>query len=335
MQLPKPVTRALDWWKDSRLGRSLSWYGARNGAQLCGGIAYSALFSLFGALTIGWTVFSRSLGSNRDLRDAVLQQVDQWIPGLVGDGDRYVIKPDSLILGGGFSWAALVAAFVFLFSALGVMGALRAAVRAMLEIPPTQDNNAIMVRVWQLVGFATLGLGVLLSAVSSVAVHSVGDVVESWLGGNDAVGWLIGIGGAALGVLLDALVVAGIITLVGRAHPPRKDLVLTCLAVGVVAGVLRWLGTSIVVGSAGQNPLLAPFAAIVTILVLVNFLARLLLTACAWLRNPPRLDELAEAEEQAAALRHQAEVDRIARAGAGSGRPWSPLVRGIRKGRMA
>lgn len=324
----------MEWWNDTRAARTLSWYGARNGGQLCGGIAYSALFSLFGALTIGWTVFSRSLGRNEELRGAVLDQVGQWIPGLVGDGEGYVISPDSLIISGGFSWAALVAGFVFLFSALGAMGALRGSIRTMFAIPPTTDN-AIKSRAGQLVGFALLGLGILVSAASSVAVHSVGAVVESWFGGNQAVGWLVRIGGAAVGVLLDALLVAGMIVWIGGAHPRRRDLLWTCLAVGVVAGVLRWAGTSIVVGSAGANALLAPFAAIVTILVLINFLSRVLLTACAWLYNPPRLGELAEAEAMVAAMRHQQELERIVRAGAGTGRPWSPLVRGFRRAQLS
>ena len=332
MELPGPVKRGLEWWKDSRLGRTLGWYGARNGAQLCGGIAYSALFSLFGALTIGWTVFSRSLGRNDELRSAVLTQVDQWVPGLVGEGEGSVVSPDDLLLDGGLSWAAVIAGVVFLFSALGVMGALRSAVRSMFDIPATKDN-AIKARLGQLGGFALLGVGILVSAASSVAVHSVGEVAQSWFGGSDAVAWVVRVGGALVGVALDALVVAGIILLVGGARPPRRDLVWTCLAVGVVAGALRWLGTTVVVGSAGRNALLAPFAAIVAILVLINFLGRLLLTACAWLYDPPRLDELARAEEAALALRLEEDRERMVRAGAGTGRPWSPLVRGFRRAR--
>ncbi|GAB2457070.1 YihY/virulence factor BrkB family protein [Xylanimonas ulmi] len=287
--LPAAVTRAVDWWKSSRPGRSLAWYGARNGAQLCGGVAYSALFSLFAALTIGWSVFSASLGSNAQWRGAVLDQMDTWVPGLVGTGPGDLVSPDDLILHGGSAWTTVVAAVVLLLSALGVMGALRTSVRAVFDIPPTQ-GNAVVARLWQLVGFVLLGVGVLVSAAASIAAHSVGEVVESLLGGSEAAAWVVRVGGAAVGIVLDALVVAGIVVLLGGARPGRRDLVLGCLAVGAVAGALRWAGTSLVVGSAGRNALLAPFAAIVTILVLVNFLARMLLLVCAWMHDPPRLD---------------------------------------------
>ncbi len=50
----------LAWWKTTRLARALARYGQVNGALLCGGIAYSAIFSVFAGLTIGFTVFMRS-----------------------------------------------------------------------------------------------------------------------------------------------------------------------------------------------------------------------------------------------------------------------------------
>jgi membrane protein len=92
---------------------------------------------------------------------------------------------------------------------------------------------------------------------------------------------------ALVGVGLDTLVVVGVIRFVGRIRPrdarQRRDLWLGSLAVGVIAAGLHWAGTTVVVGSAAHNALLAPFAAIVTILVLVNFVARVLLYACAWI----------------------------------------------------
>jgi membrane protein len=299
VNLPAPLARALEWWKDSRLGRSLAWYGARNGALLCGGVAYSALFSLFAGLTIGWSVFSASLGGNADLRDAVLAQVDTWLPGLVGDGTDDLISPEQLVLPSALTWPTVVAAVVLLFSALGVMGALRSSVRAMFDLPMA-GQNPVLTRVWQLAGFVLLGVGVVASAGASIAAGAVGHVVESWLGGSQATAWAVRLGGAAVGVVLDAVVIAMIITVVGGARPPRRDLVVGSLAAGVVAGALRWLGTTLVVGSAGANRLLAPFAAIVTILVLVNFVARLLLLTCAWIHDPPRVEGAVEGEHRGA-----------------------------------
>ncbi|MCL1868818.1 MAG: YihY/virulence factor BrkB family protein [Promicromonosporaceae bacterium] len=331
MNLPTPVSRALAWWKDTRAARTLSWYGARNGALLCGGIAYSGLFSLFSALTIGWTVFSAVLGSNTRLRSAVLSQVDMWIPGLIThDGHQGLVSPDTLIIHSGRLWTTLVAVVVFLVSSLGAMGALRASVRAMFDIPPTH-GNAVTARLGQLAGFLVLAVGMVVSAGATVASNAVGRVAESLLGGSQLVVWAVHVGAALVGVVIDSLVVAAIVVLVGGARPRRRALVVGALAAGVVGGVLRWLGTSVVVGSAGHNALLAPFAAIVTILVLVNFLARVLLMVCAWMHDPPRMDEIALAEAHAAAMRHDRERERVIRAGRGEKGVLSPVVRGYRR----
>ncbi|ACZ30017.1 ribonuclease BN [Xylanimonas cellulosilytica DSM 15894] len=287
------MSRAVERWKESRAGRTVAWYGARNAALLCGGIAYAALFSLFAGLTIGWSVFSASLGRNDDLRDAVLEQVDTWMPGLVGEGPDDLINPDQLVLPSAWTWASVVAAVVLLFSALRVMAALRSSVRSMFDLPAT-GQNLVLVRVWQLAGFALLGVAVLASAGASVAAGAVGQVVESWLGGSELVAWAVRLGAAVVGIVLDAAVVVMIVTVVAGARPRRRDLIWGSLAAGAVAGALRWLGTTIVVGSAGANRLLAPFAAIITILVLINVVARILLLVCAWMYDPPRLEEAEE-----------------------------------------
>ncbi|WP_159793972.1 YihY/virulence factor BrkB family protein [Puerhibacterium puerhi] len=326
------VEALLERWQDTRPGRAVAWYGARRGGQLSGGIAYSALFSLFALLTIGWTIFSSVLGVRGDLRDAVLAQLDVWIPNLVGyDEQRDVLSPEELVLPTALTVPSVVSVVVLLVSGTGVMGALRASVRAMFGVPST-DDNAVLARLWQLAGFFVLGAGIVLSAAASVVSRVVGAFVRDVLGGSVLVGLAIAVGGAVVGVVVDALIVAGVVVVVGGVRPARRrDLVLGCLAAGVVAGVLRWLGASVVVGSANRNPLLTSFATLVTILVLVNFVARVLLLVCAWMHDPPRVDELHRAELELAARRHAAEVDRLVRQGQGSGLPWSPVVRGYRR----
>ena len=327
------AARATEWWKDSRAGRTVAWYGARNGTLLCGGIAYSALFSISAGLTIGYTVFVTVLGTRTDLRDAVLGQVDAWIPGLVDTGDGGVLEPGDLVLRTALNVAGIVAAVVLLFSAIGFMGALRTSVRAMFDAPVI-GTNPVLAKVWQLVGFVLLGVGVLASAAASIASKAVGRFVEELFGGAAVVAALVGVGAAAVGVVLDAVVVALIIVLVARVRPRTRDLVIGCLAAGVVAGALRWLGTSVIVGSAQRNALLASFAVIGTLLVLVNFVARVLLLVCAWMHDPARLDEVQHAEEELHARRHAEEVERLVRLGAGEGKLWSPVVRGIRRARL-
>ncbi|MFD6137873.1 YihY/virulence factor BrkB family protein [Isoptericola sp. NPDC060257] len=320
---------AYQWFKSLRPVRSWYWYVDRRGALLCGGIAYTAIFSLFAALTIGFTVFSRTLADRPELQDAVFEQINTWLPGLIDTGDNDgILDPTDLLLPSVINPATVIAAVVFLWTAIGFMRALRISVRSMFD-QPVVGVSPVLSKIWELLGFVILGGMIVASAAASIVSQTVSRRVEDLFGSNFLVAQLTAIGTAAVGILLDALLVYLIVRVVARVRPrKRRDFVLGCLAAGVVAGALRWLGTSVVAAGASRNALLAAFAGLVTVLVLVNFVARVLLLVCAWVYDPPRLDEIAHAEAEVAAMRDAAEIERVVRRGQGSGKPWSPVVRG-------
>ena len=66
----RPGKALFAWWQHTRPTRANARFGARGGGVLTGGIAYAALFSVFAALTIGYTIFMAVLGDNDELRAA-------------------------------------------------------------------------------------------------------------------------------------------------------------------------------------------------------------------------------------------------------------------------
>lgn len=282
--------RVADLWQRfqaTRIGRALDRFTVAGGSVLSGGMAYAALFSLFAALTISYTLFVRVLGGNLELQKAVLIQVDTWVPGLVDTGAGGVLSPSDLVLSAGLSWTSVVAGLVLLWSATNFMGALRTSVRAMFG-EAEGARNPLTERLRQLLGFALLGAGVLVTAAASVAVSTAVPWLLELVGLGEGFGWVVRGIGLALTVLLDTLLVAAVIRFVGGVHPARHDLLIGALVVGVVAGGLRLLGTELIAGIASRNALLASFAVAVTVLLLVNLLARVLLLASAWMSDPPR-----------------------------------------------
>ncbi|MDR7382087.1 YihY/virulence factor BrkB family protein [Promicromonospora iranensis] len=270
------------WWEATRAGRALARYNAANGSVLCGGMAYAALFSVFAALTIGYTAFVRVLGANTELRDAVLAQIETWVPGLVDTGAGGVLSPSDLELSTAVSWTSIVATLVLLWSATRFMSALRTSVRAMFG--RTDDAvNPVIARLRALLGFALLGVGVLVTAVASVAVSAAVPWLLELVSLDEGVSWAVRGVGLVLTVLFDTILVAAVIRFVGGVRPARRDLLTGSLGVGVLAGGLRFLGAEVIGGIATRNALLASFAVVVTLLLLVNLLARVLLLACAWM----------------------------------------------------
>ncbi|PFG42506.1 membrane protein [Isoptericola jiangsuensis] len=334
-RLQNLTARVTSWAKDRREVRSVQWYLARRGSQLCGGIAYSALFSLGAALTIGFSVFSATLARRPELQDAIFEQIDTWLPGLLDTGEGGIVPASQLVLDTAWSVTTVVASIVFLWTAISFMGALRHSVRFMFDAPVV-GVSPVLNKVWQLVGFAILGAMLVVSATASILSQTVTGRVESWFGESQALGTVLAVGSFGVAVLLDALLVYLVIRVVARVRPTRRrDMLLGCMATGLVTGSLRWVGTAAVTSSAANNALLAPFVTIVAVLLLVNFVARVLLVACAWMYDPPRLDEIARAEAELVEMRRRAEVERIIRQGRGSGRPYSPVVRGVRRARYA
>ena len=64
--------------------------------MLTGGIAYAALFSVFAALTIGYTIFMAVLGSNDELRQRCWTRSTSRCPGSWTPATARMIDPDSL-----------------------------------------------------------------------------------------------------------------------------------------------------------------------------------------------------------------------------------------------
>lgn len=289
--------RAWAWGRGTRVGRAVARYQVANGGLLAGGIAYAALFSIFAALAIAYTVFMAVLGGNDVLRTTVLSAVSATIPGIIDDGSGTgLLRPEDLVLDTAITPGSVVAALVLLWSALRVMHALKTAVRAMFGIVAPPENPAVA-KARDLAGFVVLALGVVLTAGLSLVASAVGGAVLGALGIDGA---LARSAVAALGLVaafvVDAAVVVLLLRVTAGVRPPRRDLLLGAVLGAVAAGALRQLGAS-VVGAAADNPLLVSFAAIVTLLLWVNILARAFLLAAAWTANPPAPFEVESQEE--------------------------------------
>ncbi|RHA39653.1 YihY/virulence factor BrkB family protein [Cellulomonas rhizosphaerae] len=275
----------LAWWNATRPARANARFGERGGGVLTGGIAYAALFSVFAALTIGYTIFMAVLGNNEKLRQSVLDAINDNLPGLIDTGSNQgMIDPESLKLSGGLTTTGIIAVVVLLLSALSATAALRTGVRAMFA--EEGGGNAITGKLRQLGGLAGLAFAVLLAAILTTAVGSAAQWLLSALGWGDASGVTLRIVGILVALVIDAATFVLIVRLLAGENPPRRDLLWGAVIAGVGIGVVRFLGTTVVAGSVGKNPLFTSVAVIVTLLIWVNLISRIVLLASAWVANP-------------------------------------------------
>ncbi|WP_426594607.1 YihY/virulence factor BrkB family protein [Cellulomonas sp. McL0617] len=289
---------AWDWVSHTRAMRANARFGARGGGVLTGGIAYAALFSVFAALTIGYTIFMKVLGGNDELRQQVLDAVDKALPGLVDNGDGGGgINPDDLVLNKGLTITGAIAVVVLLLSALAAVSAMRKGVQAMFADDGT-GTNGVIVKARELGGFAGMAIAVLVSAIITIAVTTVTQWILSGLGWGGATTTVLTVAGVLVAFLVDAGVFVLVVTVLAGQHPPRKDLLQGAVLAGIGLGVVRLLGTQVVAGSVNKNPLFASVAVIVTLLLWINLIARIILLASAWTADPPYVEKVPRADPQ-------------------------------------
>lgn len=275
----------LAWWQGTRAARANARFGEAGGGLLTGGLAYTALFSVFAGLTIGYTAFMAVLGGNPDLRATVLRTVGRSLPGLIDTGDGTgLLEPDQLVLSTGLSVAGVVAFMVLLLTATRLTAALRTAVRAMFGVHDADSLVAGKLR--ELGGFVGIAVAVLVSAVLGIAATAA----VGWV--LDALGWPTATRLAARGVgvlvalVVDAAVFVLLVRVLAGQAPPRRDLLGGALIAAVGVGTVRLLGTSVVAGSVERDPVLASFAVVVVLLLWINLIARIVLLAAAWTADP-------------------------------------------------
>ncbi len=262
-------------------------FGAAGGGVLAGGIAYSALFSLVAGLTLGWTVAMAVVGGNRELKDGLVRAISRSVPGILDTGSgNGLLSPNDLVLSPGLSVAGAVSVVVLVVTSTIAMAALRTAVRAMFDAPNV-GVNALVAKGRELAGALGMAVVVLLSALLTTATGAVASWVFAAIGWDAGAGLALTVLGRVVAFVVDAITFVLLVVVLAGQHPPRRDLLGGAVIAAGGIGVVRFLGASVVAGSAQRNPLLASFAVLITLLVWINLIARIVLLAAAWTADPP------------------------------------------------
>lgn len=277
------ITKFITWLNNTRLMRANTRYGIARGYLLAGGVAYSALFSIFAGIAISWTIFMSVIGGNKEIREIVIDGIDKAIPGVLDTGQGGLITPDALVINTSFSLASIIPIVILIFTATSVIMSLRMSVQAMFGISYVPEN-VVFSKLRDLFGFMVLALGVLGSSIITAFGGIIGSILFKSQSGFTS--RIVQISSFFASVIVGWIVLVVIIRYIAGARPPAKDLWLGTLPGAFITGLLGILGTS-AVGSVAEKPLLAGFAAIITILLWVNIAVRVVMYTAAIVANPP------------------------------------------------
>ena len=268
--------------------RVVAHYTFHGGPLMAAGLAYQLLFASTALLVILFAALATFLGTDSPLQQTVVAGVSANIPGLldVGDGAGGVIPLTLLENTGPFSVASTVAVVVLLFTAWRWVAGVRLATRRMFELPPAPGVPMAAVP-RDLAWLVVIGLLLLASASVSVVASGAVDGVVGWLGDiglTRVQPWLDGGGRSAftfgVGLLVDCLMSLSLVRGVAQLQLHRKALLVTVVVGALGSQVLRYGGSEIISGAAG-NPYLLSVAVLVGVLLWFNLYGQVLLLAAA------------------------------------------------------
>lgn len=264
---------------ETHAGRMIARYGEKNGNVLAGGIAYYSLVSIAAGLVIGATVVSFLAQYLPGVRSSFFRILENTVPGVVGSGNDALVSQDMTLVTTATGLVGLFALLLGANRAARFIGGLRAGVVTMLG---RDAGNPLKGKLRDFIAL----LGMLLIVTTGLVVQVVASRAAGWLvgliGDETLSVWLLRIPALAVGLVIDMLFVAMAIMVLGHARAPWRRLWPVLIVTAAVIGVLR-VASSALVGSAADNPILGPIAAVITLLIFVDFTTRTILMAAAWM----------------------------------------------------
>lgn len=286
--LPELVVRgrgAWQWVQRTRPWRAFSHFTDVGGSVLTGGMSYQALFAVFAGLLVGFGFFGIALRGHPDLLNSIIEQINVFIPGLLGEGDDYAVSVNALITTRAIDWTSIIAAISLLWVAINWFTGTRRSIRIIFGLEVKQYRNAALLKILDFGLAIAFSLAIVVSAALTVASSNLANSLMSWFGANPD-GWFF----SGLGILVrygamyvfDVLILIAIHRYLAEVKVGWWNLITGCMLGGAALFGLKILGTFLL-GGATSNPLLATFAVFVGLLIWFNFICRTLLLTSSWI----------------------------------------------------
>ena len=272
------------WVQHTRPFRAWSHFVDIGGVVMSSGMSYQALFAVFSALWVGFGIFGFFLRGQTELIETIVEQINTFIPGLVGDGNA-AVSLKSLTTTRIIDWTSLAAGASLLWISINWFTGTRRSVRIIFGLEVKRYRNAAILKLRDF-GLAFL---LLIAVVLSAALTILSSNVMHWLLGlfsEPHFAWLLTWLGTviryALLFVVDVLVLVAIHRLLAEIRVPWRPLLFGCGLGGAALLALKILG-GLLLGGATSNPLLASFAVFIGLLLWFNLICRVILLTSSWI----------------------------------------------------
>ncbi|MBT1176728.1 YihY/virulence factor BrkB family protein [Bifidobacterium callimiconis] len=279
----------MHWWKRSLPGRLIDRYLSHRGSLMGNGLAYGLLFAFFGGVWMALSLAGVIVIGNEQLQRLLIDAVNTVIP---GSADTFLSASVLAKASNTFTWTGLVTVVIFWWTVTGWMDSLRTAVQDMFD-DYHDDVDLVKARLRDTAAAMMVTLLFILSTVAGTVSSGLVRALLTWLGipGDSFAGSLaLDVVGLCSGLILNFLLFLLLFRVVAHIHAGRF-MIAACALGAVTLTVMQLFGTKLL-GGASRNPLLAPFAAIIGVLIWFNLVAQVIMICSAFIaecRHDPSL----------------------------------------------
>ncbi|MFC8523079.1 membrane protein [Arthrobacter sp. AG367] len=278
---------ALVQWLTARLNvlrpmRAFRHYTLHYGPLMSAGIGFNMFFSVTGLLATGFSIAGLVLSGQPALLDTVIGSVAASAPGLLKvNGGPGLVDPKDMLDPNGLGWTAVIGALVTVVTSLGWINGLRDGLRGVLQLPPLIVNPIVM-KLRDAGTLLLLGVALVISGGASLVFGTLAGWVADFLHLSDALaGPLTTSVKIVVPLVLNWVTALIMFRLAAGLKLSRQALVEGTVLAAVGTTILQIFSTELL-GGASRNPILAPFAIIIGLLIWFNLVSQVYLVSAGW-----------------------------------------------------
>jgi membrane protein len=287
LRFAKPVARVTGWAKWVKALRPYRVYinfSYSDGNLRAAGMGFQALFAIFAAVWVGFSVAGLWLTANPEIYDALVKIINRSVPGLISTSTQPgVIDSSQLKDATGFGWTGIIAAIGLLWTAIGWLYYTRQAVRAVFGLR-RDTTNYVLQKIRDLGLALAFGIVLIVSALLTIASTQALTFILDMAGLSDSF-WTAAVArasGLLVSVVLNIFTLGVMFRVLARVSIPWRNLFFGALLGSAVLAGLSVLG-GLLLGGTSTNPLLASFTVFIGLLVWFNLVSRVILLSASWI----------------------------------------------------
>ena len=293
--------------------RMIEHYGKVKGSALAASVTYFAFLSFFPILALAFAIFGQVTKVYKNADDALVEAANSVLPGLVGPPNGVSLESLQDAAPGIFSVGLVLA----LYSGLGWLSGLRAALVAVFEEAPREQPNFVMGKLRDILALLSLGSILMVSvAVSGVATKLLAPILDL-LNLGPVAGWFLAALAIALGLAANTLLFFAFFRLLATPELPSRSLWSGALLGAIAFEILKQVSTLLLRSTADSDAFQA-FGIALILVVWINYFSRVIVLAASWAYTSREARAIREAREAVDAAVQGPRID-LAALGAGVG----------------